>query len=75
MFNDQSYQIEIEDKLMEGECIDNIIKNPKFKVIKDIPIPENSDFDIFFKEINLKNYSYNYNEWIKYFNKASGHST
>ena len=75
IFGDDYYESEIEDKLLNGEYIKEIIKNEDFNIVSEIPIKEDKKIHIFYKKLENKN-DFDYYEWITHFPIIkSGHCT
>ena len=66
IFGDDYYEIEIEDKLLEGEYINEIIQNKEFNIVSNIPINKDDEIHIYYKKL-YPNKIFDYNNWITYF--------
>jgi hypothetical protein len=74
IFGDDYYQEEIEDKLLEGEKIKDVMNNVDLNIVTNIPIKNDDEIHVYYKTLENNN-NFDYNEWIKYFiYKKSGHS-
>ena len=74
IFGDDYYDDEIENELLNGKKINEIIKNNEYNIVTNIPINDEKSPHIYYKKIENK-IDLEYDEWIKYFIKKTGHCT
>jgi len=67
VFADDYYEKEIEDKLLEGEYIKDIIKNDEFNIVSEIPINDENYPHIYYIKYENDNSNFDLTEWVSHF--------
>jgi len=66
VFGDDYYELEIEDKLLAGEYIKDIIKNDEFNIVSEIPVKDDKTPHIYYTQF-INPEPFDLTEWVSHF--------